>query len=161
MAARLRLLPALLSLAALLGCDGGEPAPTEPPGPVIPVGKAPRKSPPMNPVGGFSIQLPKVTLKPGDERSPCFIFPLDLKGPSHFVGGASLTVGAGMHHGNITSRPKTGEGIRPCPKDEGGLAGEAVDIAKGGAVLFGSSTQISGTEWQSFPEGMAYRSGIL
>lgn len=157
MALRARALTALLAPLALLACNGGEPAPSGPPAPVAPVGKPPRKSPPKDPVGGFSIQLPELTLAPGDEQSPCFIFPLDLQGPSHFVGGASLTVGPGMHHGNITTRPKTGEGSRPCPKDEGGLAGEAVDISKGGAVLFGSSTQITGTEWQSFPEGMAYR----
>jgi hypothetical protein len=30
-------------------------------------------------------------------------------------------------------------------------------VLDGGAVLFGSSTQIVGQEWQSFPDGMAYR----
>lgn len=119
---------------------------------------APQKSKPQNVVGGFSIDLPTDTLAPGEEKEPCYIFPLDVKGPSHVVGGAKLTVGGGMHHGNIVTRPKTGEGIRPCPAndDAGKFGGEATAIFKGGAVLFGSSTQISGEEWQRFPDGMGY-----
>ncbi|MFO0761168.1 MAG: hypothetical protein U0359_32115 [Byssovorax sp.] len=159
-------LPALLSLGGMLvagacasACTSGgaDPFPPLPERPSIPEGKPPRRSPPKDPVGGFSIEVPKVHLKPGGEISPCYVFPLEVTGPSRLVGGGSLTVGPGMHHGNITTRPKTGEGIRPCPPDDSGLAGEAIDIVKGGAVLFGSSTQLTGTEWQSFPEGMAYR----
>lgn len=118
----------------------------------------PEKSKPANVVGGFSIQLPSETLAPGDEKVPCYIFPLDVKGTSHIVGGGKLTVGGGMHHGNIVTRPKTGEGFRPCPADDqtGQFGGEATAILKGGAVLFASSTQIEGEEWQRFPDGMGY-----
>jgi hypothetical protein len=123
----------------------------------IPASHPPRQEPPAHVVGGFEIAIPSATLMPGEETYPCYIFPLDVTGPSRLVAGGKLTVGPGMHHGNITTRPKTGEGIRPCPADESDpFGGEADDILKGGAVLFGSSTQISGTEWQSFPEGMAY-----
>jgi hypothetical protein len=118
----------------------------------------PEKSKPANVVGGFSIQLPKQTLKPGEELEPCYIFPLEVTGPSRVVGGAKLTVGPGMHHGNIVTRPKTGEGFRPCdPNDQAGqFGGEATAILKGGAVLFASSTQVHGEEWQRFPDGMGY-----
>ena len=121
-------------------------------------GQSPRAEPPANVVGGFSIQLPERTLAPGEERFPCFVFPLQVNGPSLIVGGGKLTTTKGMHHGNITSRPITdGEGIRPCPDDNAGaFGGEAADILAGGAVLFGSSTQIEGEEWQSFPDGMGY-----
>ena len=107
--------------------------------------------------GGFRITLPPLELVPGKERFPCWIFPLRVDGPSRIVGGAVMRAGDGMHHGNITTRPLTGdETIRPCPKDEKGS--EAVDIARGGVVLFGSSTQFDGPEeWQHFPEGMGYR----
>ena len=37
------------------------------------------------------------------------------------------------------------------------MQGEAADILQGGAVLFGSSTQIEGTEWQSLPDGLGYK----
>lgn len=146
---------ATLAVAALFmaGCDpgGGEVAGafTEP--------ARPLKEPPAHTVGGFAIDLPPVLLAPGQEMSPCYIFPLELEGPSHLVGGGSMHAVPGMHHGNITTRPKTGEGIRPCPEDEGGLGGEAGDVVKGGTVLFGSSTQIEVDEWQTFPEGMAFR----
>src|SRR5262245_52280363 len=87
----------------------------------------PARSKPANVVGGFSIDVPKETLAPGEEKEPCYIFPLEIQGPSHIVGGARLTVGTGMHHGNIVTRPKTGEGIRPCPPDDGNgqIVGEA------------------------------------
>lgn len=149
------LLPVAL-VASLTACgDDGTTPQAAPPG--FSHGRPPNAAPPKNPVGGFEIALPPLTVKPGEEDVPCWIFPLDLKGPSHIVAGGSLTVGYGMHHGNITTRPKTGEGMRKCPKDDPGIQGEALDIAKGGAVLFGSSTQIHGTEWQSFPDGMGYR----
>jgi len=114
--------------------------------------------PPSNIVGGFKIEVPPTTLAPGEEKTPCWIFPLEITGPSHIVVGGSVTVGPGMHHGNITTRKKTGEGIRECNKaEDSGIGGEAGDIISGGAVLFGSSTQLTGTEWQSFPDGMGYR----
>jgi hypothetical protein len=137
------------------GGEAGSGGSTAEPG--VPVGHAPRATPPAHIVGGFGITVPAVTLMPGEEQEPCYIFPLEVSGSSRIVGGGKLTVGAGMHHGNITTRPKTGEGVRPCPADSSGLAGEADDILKGGAVLFGSSTQVVGSEWQSFPEGMGYR----
>ena len=124
---------------------------------VFATGTAPEKQPPAHVAGGFSIAIPPATLLPGEERSPCYIFPIELEGSSHFVGGGSLSTGPGMHHGNITTRPRTGEGIRPCPDDEGALGSEAGDVVKGGTVLFASSTQIEGEEWLTFPEGMAFR----
>ena len=148
---------ALAVAATLAGC-GDETVPVSaPPEPGVPVGHPPRRAPPAHAVGGFGIDVPEVTLMPGEEQQPCFIFPLDVTGPSRVVGGGSLTVGVGMHHGNITTRPKTGEGVRMCPDGSDGLSGEGEDILKGGAVLFGSSTQITGTEWQSFPDGMGFR----
>jgi hypothetical protein len=112
-------------------------------------------------VGGFVAEMPPSTLAPGDETYPCMIIPLELEGPSRIVGGGSVTVGNGMHHGNITARPKTGEGVRPCPAEEGLLGGEAGDILKGGAVLFGSTTQFEGTEWRTFPDGMGFPIGTI
>src|SRR5262245_6295913 len=112
-----------------------------------PAGKPPQREPPPGAVGGFAISLPEATLAPGEEKQPCYIFPLSVEGPSLIVGGATLEVGPGMHHGNITARKKTGEGMRKCEDDPpGGFGGEAIDVAQGGAVLFGSSTQVSGEE---------------
>jgi hypothetical protein len=119
-------------------------------------GHPPARKPPDNAVGGFAIQLPDRTLMPGEEVQPCYIFPMERTGPSHMVGGATLNTTPGMHHGNVTSRPKTGEGVRECPAADAAGGSEALDILNGGAVLFGSSTQIVGQEWQSFPTGMAY-----
>jgi hypothetical protein len=120
-------------------------------------GHPPTRQPPANAVGGFTIQLPDVVLPPGGEVQPCYIFPLDVTGPSHVVGGATLDATPGMHHGNITTRPKTGDGIRACSDADSAGGSEALDILNGGGVLFGSSTQIVGQEWQSFPAGMGYR----
>lgn len=119
-----------------------------------PVGTDPTREPPANTVGRFRIQIPEQTLVPGREFEPCWIFPLELEGPSHFVGGAVLRTGPGLHHGNITTRPKTGEGIRPCPPNDGD---PATDVVAGGNVLFGSSTQVAGEEWYRFAEGEGYR----
>ena len=138
----------LLALAVALGC-GGNAGFTK--------GHPPARMPPANAVGGFTIQLPKVTLMPGEEILPCYIFPLELMGPSHVVGGATLVATPGMHHGNITTRPSTGSGVRMCDAADAANGSEALDILNGGAVLFGSSTQIVGEEWQSFPSGMGYR----
>src|SRR5579864_6872140 len=99
-------------------------------------GHPPARQPPANAVGGFSIQLPTTTMMPGDEILPCYIFPLDLQGPSHVVGGATLNATPGLHHGNITTRPKTGDGIRPCSAADAMGGSEALDILNGGAVLF-------------------------
>lgn len=141
----------------LSGCGSSDAERGQPTGPNL--GSTPEQGPPPNAVGGFSITIPKETLAPGDETLPCWLFPLELEGPSRFVAAASLSVGDGLHHGNITTRKKTGEGVRPCPKDDnpGIVGGEAGDIIDGGAVLFGSSTQLVGTEWHRFPEGKAYR----
>jgi hypothetical protein len=143
-----------LALLALAGC-GDETA--EAPPPAAPnLGHPPAAAPPANVVGGFHIDLPALVMQPGEERFPCLVFPLEVEGPSNVVGGGKLTTGPGMHHGNITTRPKTGEGVRPCDEEGGLLGNEAGDIIKGGAVLFGSSTQFEGEEWQSFPDGMGY-----
>ena len=149
---------ALIALCA--GCSSPEvtPLPQEDPPETKPnLGEKPRAKQPAFVVGGFDIQLPEATLSPGDERFPCWIFPLEVTGPSMIVGGAKLTTAAGMHHGNITTRRSTGDGVRQCPpEDNEFIGGEASDILDGGAVLFGSSTQIVGEEWQSFPDGMGY-----
>jgi hypothetical protein len=124
----------------------------------VPTGALPPQAPPPNAVGGFSIELPPVTLQPGDELLPCFILPLVLDGPSHVVGGARLTTGGpGMHHGNVVTRRATGTGVRSCDGESSSEAQQAIDVLNGGAVLFGSTTQLDGTEWQSFPAGMGYR----
>lgn len=119
-----------------------------------PVGKPPLGEPPAHVVGGFSVTVPELLLQPGEEVEPCWIFPLEAAGPSRFVGGAVLRTPPGMHHGNITTRPKTGDGIRPCPADAGD---PGIDILNGGMVLFASSTQVTGEEWYRFPDGHGYR----
>lgn len=153
-------------LGALVGCGddgaggaggagGGE---TSAGGGTVGPGATPQ-GPPPHVVGGFAVQLPDFVVGPGAEIEPCWIAPLELEGPSRVVGGASLTVTGGMHHGNVTARPRTGDGFRPCPEGEGILGGEAGDVVAGGAVLFGSTTQFEGTEWRTFPEGMGYPIG--
>lgn len=140
----------------LAGCGGEDAAPAEQSGlPTFSEGRPPRQAPPANVVGGFTARIPEVTLQPGEETFPCFVIPLELTGPSHIVGGGKLTTPPGMHHGNITSRPKMGDGIRPCSAEDEDRS-EANDILDGGAVLFASSTQVSGEEWQSFPDGMGF-----
>ena len=133
-----------------LGCN-------PPKTPTITDGRPPLKQPPANAVGGFSLELPSVTLQPGTEAWPCVIVPLMVDGPSRMVAGATLSVGPGMHHGNILTRPGKGGGIRMCDASEAQGESQALDILAGGSVLFGSSTQINGEEWQTFPAGMAYR----
>ncbi len=144
-------------------CSGGGSGGTSPSAP-FPKGTLPPQEQPTNVVGNFSIDLgdpalPPSVLNPGDEVFPCFIFPLDLTGPSHLIGGAKLTASVGMHHGNILTRPATGTGIRPCSTDEtnAALGGEAFDVLSGGAVLFASTTQITMDEWRTFPKGMGFR----
>jgi hypothetical protein len=151
---RVLLSTSLLGLSIVAGCRDHTPE-----GDVVSTGAPVSKAPPANVVGSFAIELPPTTLQPGDEQLPCWIFPLEITGPSRVVGGGKLTVGKGMHHGNITTRKKTGEGVRACPAEDnpGVIGGEAADVIGGGSVLFGSSTQISGEEWQSFPEGVGYR----
>jgi hypothetical protein len=146
----------VVALGALIAC--GSHANVDPL-PTFSTGAPPRAEPPANVVGGFTIELPQMTLAPGDEQTPCYIFPLVVIGPSSMVGGGKVEATAGLHHGNVNTRPKTGDGVRPCPPRDVGdsaLGGIGLDIAAGGAVLFGSSTQFVGTEWQSFPDGMAF-----
>lgn len=142
----------LLLAAFSAGCSDPAEKQTEPT--PDPDGGSIAPGPPPNAVGGFSITMPAVTLEPGDEQQPCWIFPLEVEGPSRFVNAASITTSDGMHHGNITTRPKTGEGFRECGPGGGD---EATDVLDGGAVLFGSSTQLVGTEWHKFVPGQAYR----
>ena len=130
--------------------NGGAP-------PAVPVGQKPPEGPPAHTVGGFGITLPPVVLAAGEESYPCYLFPLEVMGPSRAVGAAVLRNSLGLHHGNITTVPSDGDdSVHPCPDDEYGS--EAIDVARGGAVLFGSSTQFRGSEeWQHFPDGMGYR----
>lgn len=114
------------------------------------------QGPPDFAVGGFRVEVPAQRVLPGEEAFPCLIAPLVLEGPSRVVGGASITVSPGLHHGNITARKKTGDGIRPCPDDGQDISGEATDVLTGGTVLFGSTTQVVGTEWRTFPSGMGF-----
>jgi len=100
-------------------------------------------------VGGFAIDLPPFTLQAGEEHQPCYVFPLVVDGPSHIVAAGSLSTGPGLHHGNITTRRKTGEGFRKCDNSPGDHV--AFDILEGGAVLFASSTQVAGTELAELP----------
>jgi len=125
--------------------------------PSITEGRPPPRQPPANAVGGFNIEVPSLTLMPGEERTACWAFPLQVTGPSHMVGGATLSTGPGLHHGNIVTRKQTGDGMRKCAPGESGANAQFADVATGGAVLFGSSTQFAGDEWESFPDGMAYR----
>lgn len=144
-----------LASACLLGlgaCGDAGAADTS-----LPQGRPPAPHAPAGAVGGFAIEVPPITLQPGEERSPCTLFPLVLRGPSRVVSAAVLTTGPGMHHGNITTRKKRGEGVRPCDTSSAPTDAEAFDILEGGTVLFASSTQVAGTEWQGFPAGMGLR----
>lgn len=139
----------LVLACSILAACGDNAAVREPP-----VGGDPLAEPPAHVVGGFQIAIPETRLAPGQEIQPCWIFPLELEGPSHFVGGAVLRTQPGLHHGNITTRPKTGEGVRPCPPGDGD---SGTDVIGGGNVLFGSSTQVAGDEWYRFADGEGYR----
>jgi hypothetical protein len=144
----------LLAGAALFACaPPDDPAALADPG--LPNGRPPASAPPANSVGGFEIVLPAVTLQPGEEKEVCFAMPLVLRGPSRMVSAGVVTTGPGLHHGNITTRAISGDGVRRC--GAGGAADLALEIAAGGSVLFASSTQVQGSEWQSFPAGYAYR----
>ncbi len=123
----------------------------------LPPGRPPAAAPPVNAVGGFAIELPAVTFAPGEEREVCFAIPLQLQGPSRLVNSGVVTTGPGLHHGNITTRTRTGDGVRTC--DSGSQTELALEIAAGGSVLFASSTQVQGSEWQTFPPGYAFRVG--
>jgi hypothetical protein len=140
---------------------------------------APQAHPPLqqappNPVGGFSIDLgdpsipnmvgasvtDPVVVPPGGELFPCVIFPLALQGTSHIVAGGKVVTSQGLHHGNITTRPSDGvAGVHACPNTSWTtdvIGAEAFDVLQGGQVLFGSTTQIKTTEWESFPPGMGF-----
>jgi hypothetical protein len=149
-------------LTAAPAACGGTEAPGGAPKPAISKGAAPAQGRPANVVGTFAVKLPAVTLQPGQELEPCYIFPLALAGPSHIVGGAKVVTARGMHHGDLTTRKQTtegtdtGKGYRECPPGDS-FVGLGLDVASGGAVLFGSTTQIQGEEWWSFPQGMGYR----
>jgi hypothetical protein len=143
----------LLALALLCGCGGNNA--TLPP--TIPQGHPPPKMAPPHTFGGFSADLPPMMMAPGQESQPCYIIPLTLQGPSHLVGGARIVPQPGLHHGNLIGRAATGTGVRPCTDADNAGGQEAIDVINGGTVLFGSSTQIQGEEWWSFPAGDAYR----
>jgi hypothetical protein len=125
----------------------------------------PLQEPPPNAVGGFAIDLgdPSIQgtmLQPGQELFPCLVFPMGIHGSSNLVGGGVMTPSPGVHHGNITTGPSDGKpGIHPCPGQSWTVDNstqQALDVLNGGAVLFGSTTQIQVPEWESFPCGMAY-----
>jgi hypothetical protein len=147
----------LLAAVLCAGCaaDGDD----QPVAPLPPLYQAqpPVQGEPAHVVGGIVVELPEMVLDPGAEEFPCWIVPVAIDGGSHIVGGAHLTTGPGLHHGNLTARPKTGEGMRLCTADDLAGGAEALDVVNGGTWVFASSTQIEGEEWQSFPEGHGYR----
>ena len=59
----------LLAVAGWLGCSAQK-------GPTIPGGRSPLRQPPANAVGGFTLDLPSVTVPPGEQAWPCVIVPL-------------------------------------------------------------------------------------
>jgi hypothetical protein len=175
-----RTLASLASIAALAGCSTSTEAPAladhdaggdsgggcvAADSDALAPAHKPLQEPPPNPVGSFAIDLgdPSIQgteLAPGAELFPCVVFPLDITGTSDLVGGGMLTPSIGLHHGNITTRPSDGvAGIHPCPNVSWSTDTsnqEVLNVLQGGAVLFGSTTQVSVDEWQSFPCGMAY-----
>src|SRR5690348_530014 len=90
---------AALLAVGVCACDEGGTAPPPPN-----LGHAPAKGPPAHIVGGFSLELPPVDLDPGEEKTLCYLAPIAMNGPSRIIGGGRLTVTAGMHHGNVTTR---------------------------------------------------------
>lgn len=148
---RVRIVVSALILAACADSSG----PLTPDETSLSMGRPPIGKAPENAAGGFAIEIPEETLLPGEEREPCYVFPLDVRGPSRLVTAGVVTTQSGMHHGNITSRGKTGDGVRTCKS--GTQEDLALEIANGGTVLFASSTQVRGVEWQRFPDGMAFR----
>ena len=81
-----------------------------------------------------------------------------MEGPSRVVGAGTLFATPGLHHGNLTTRPATGEGVRACSDVERD-AGLSSDIIAGGDFIFASSTQITGEETYAFGPGLGYRLG--
>lgn len=151
---RIRLWGLVLGGVAWIACAPMQDVPP-PSDSALPPGRPPAAAPPAHSVGGFDIVLPSLTLQPGEEKEVCYALPLELRGPSRMVSAGVVTTGPGLHHGNITTRGRTGDGVRPC--SPGSAADLALEIAAGGSVLFASSTQVQGSEWQSFPTGYAYR----
>jgi hypothetical protein len=143
----------LLSVLTL-GCGEGGDSTERPP---LYEGEDGRQRMPANVVGGFEAQLPETTLTPGEESFVCFIIPLEMVGESKIVGGAKLTATPGLHHGNVTTRLKTGEGLRACEAMDLLGGNEALDMVEGGAWLFASSTGVVGEEWQTFADGQGFR----
>src|SRR5262245_13460614 len=117
---------AALLAVGVCACDEGAPVAS------LGLGRPPPSAPPAHVVGGFSLQLPPVDLDPGEEKTICYLAPIELSGASRIIGGGLLTVTEGMHHGNVTTRAKTGEGVRICPDETDGAA--ALNVVKGGAV---------------------------
>lgn len=151
------LVSSLVALLPGLACSSSGDSAPEPAGYLVT--KHPDHAP-ANVVDEFSITVPSIHVMPGQELTPCVVFPLEIPAASNIIGGGKLETGPGMHHGNLTTRKKTGDGVRPCDKDDPsnqfGL-GEVLDVIEdGGAVLFGSSTQFEGTEWMTFPDGMGF-----
>jgi hypothetical protein len=86
-------LTSLVLSTALAGC-GGSGAPSGPP--AVDAGaaaygqsKAPNKNAPANVVSSFSIALPPVTLQPGEEKTPCWLF--DMNSPARRASWAAGT----------------------------------------------------------------------
>ena len=147
----------LTFVAAVGGCSNDTSESSTDPVDPLHEGNNPLQGPPDFVVGGFEAQLPEMTLAPGEEAFPCWIIPIEMVGDSQIVGGAKLTPDFGLHHGNVTSRPKTGDGIRECDEATNMEGTEALDIVSGGAWLFASSTQVEDQEWQTFKSGHGFR----
>lgn len=113
---------------------------------------------PEPPKRGFRIVAPPRTLAPGEEAEYCLSWPFPASLDSSIVYGARLYTTAGLHHGNVVTKPvdKT-LGPQPYPSCHpgaydpfGDLPGVIPD------VLFANSTQIVGEESLPLPPGIGF-----
>jgi hypothetical protein len=109
---------------------GGEP-PEAPALPPFSEGKPPLKAPPAHVVGGFTIQLPTETLAPGEELNVCYLFPMDIQGPSRVVGGGLLTTSSGMPKAISPRKKRRATGFAPARRTVAGSAAKRGIFSRG------------------------------
>lgn len=113
---------------------------------------------PDPPKSGFRIVVPPRVVQPGEEISTCVAWPMP-KFKNTLVYSARMYATPGLHHSNVISKPIDAKlGANPYPKCHPGADDPFKDApAILPDVLFGSSTQVTGVEHLTFPEGMAFR----
>jgi hypothetical protein len=113
---------------------------------------------PDPPRSGFRIVAPPRLLQPGEEATYCISWPFPEIDRTLVYAGRLYTT-PGLHHSNVISKPiNPMYGPNPYPDCHPGADDPTADLpAILPDVLFGSSTQVVGTETIVFPPGMAFR----